>query len=157
MASSSFAYARPKSLLNHSRRRTSGHNLSQWRAIQTVRRGKVWSCRNQHCATALDVVTNILEILGRQNPSPLVAVKNNQIEVLNFLDKELPRRKSNQRKLSHRHAIMLFWWAQNCKVNKINRAVRLQKIAPCPTPSMRFPRHEQNTQTIPHTIDFKQI
>ena len=38
-------------------------------------------------------------------------------------------------------------------MDQINRAVGFEQVAPCPFARMRFARHQQHAQTIPHAVD----
>ncbi len=144
---------RLKAFFQNLRRWGRRNNLPEGRAVNRLRRRKPRTSRNQHRATFAHIIGDIVKIDRRQNAPPCVAIKDDQIELVDLIQKQLARRKCNQRQLRHRHTVLLFRGAQNGEMHQIDRRVRLEQIAPRPLARMRLARHQQHPQAVPHPVD----
>src|SRR5581483_4217992 len=82
----------------------------------------------------------------------LIAVEDDQVEVLDLLGEQLARRESDQRKLMDRRAVLLLGRPQNGEVHEVYGGIRLQEIAPCALPGVRLARDQQHAQVLAHTL-----
>ena len=83
----------------------------------------------------------------------LVAVEDDQVEIVDLLDEQFARRKGDQRQFVDRRAVLLFGRPQNGEVNEVDRGIRFQQIAPGPFAGMRLARYEQHAQVFANAVD----
>ena len=86
--------------------------------------------RHQHRAALLHIAGHVVEIEHGQHRPALVAVENDQVELVEFLRKQLARREGDERELVDRRAVVLLRRAQDGEVHEIDRRVGAQQVAP---------------------------
>ena len=144
---------RQKRCLDHARRWLAWQNLRQRSAIKRIRAGEIRPRGHQKRAAVLHISPHIVEIEHRQNAAPLIAVENDQVELVNRLHEQLPRRERDEAQLGHRHAILPIRRAQNGKMHQVDGRVGFQKVAPGALPRMRLPRNQQHAEPVTHAVD----
>ena len=110
-------------LFNHPRSRRTGQDIPKARAIDTVGCRIFRASRDQHRTTVIHIPGDIVEIFRWQNSPPTIAVKDDQIEIVDLFNEQLAGRKGDQRQFFDRNPVQLIWWAQNGKMHEVNRAV----------------------------------
>jgi hypothetical protein len=101
----------------------------------------------------LYITGNILEIEQRQHATPLIAVEDDQVELIEFLLEQLACWEGDQRELIDGGAVLLFRWPQDCEMNEVDRGIRLQHVAPGALARVRFARDEEHAQILADTLD----
>src|SRR5262245_6841535 len=84
-------------LLDDPPSRNGGENLPERRAVETERGGVIVAGRDQHRAALFDIAGDVLEIEQRQHAPPLVAVEDDEIELIELLLEQLAGREGDQR------------------------------------------------------------
>ncbi len=126
--------------------------MGKGRAIKTCWRGIALACRDKHRAAIFDILRHVVEIEQWQHPAAVIAVKDDQVELFEFLGEKLTRGECDQRKLVNGRTILFFWRAQNGEMNQIYRGVRFEQIAPRPLARMRLARDQQHAQILAHAL-----
>jgi hypothetical protein len=140
-------------LFDDPRRRAAGQDLGQRRAIERCRRREVRSRRQQERAAIHHVLADVVDIEHRQDAAPLVAVEDDQVELVDRLHEQLPRGEGDQRQFGHRHAVLLVGRPEDGEMHEVDRRVGFQQVAPCALPRMRLPRHQQNAEPVADAVD----
>ena len=83
----------------------------------------------------------------------LVAVEDDQVEIIDLFDEELAGREGDQRQLVDRRAVLLFRRTQDGEMHEVDRGVRFQEVAPGALAGMRFARDEQDAQVLADALD----
>src|SRR6185312_17062201 len=106
-----------------------GKHRCQRRMIDAVAARVIVTAGDEKGAAVLvDVAGDVVVVQKLQNAPVLVAVEDDQIELIDFLGKEFARRKRDQRQLIDRGSILLLWRPKNGEMHQIDSSVRLQKI-----------------------------
>ena len=63
-------------------------------------------------------------------PAPLIAVEDDEIELVELLDEQLAGREGDQRQFLDRRAVLLLGRAQDGEMHEIDGGIGLQQIAP---------------------------
>ena len=108
--------------------------------VKAFGRGEIRPGGDKHSTATKDIVTDIVEIGGWQNAPQPVAIEDDQVELLDLLDKKLPRREGDQRQLADRHPVLLVGRAQDGEMHQIDGTVGFQKVPPGPFARIRLPR-----------------
>ena len=82
----------------------------------------------------------------------LVAVEDDEVEVLDLLGEQLARREGDERELVDRRAVLLLRRAQNREVHEIDGGVRLQQVAPHALAGVRLAGDQQHAQVLAHAL-----
>ena len=130
-----------------------GRTSAQRRPVEALGPREIRSARDQKRAAVADVARDVLEILRRQDAPPLVAVEDDQVELVDLLHEQLLRRKRDQAQLEDRHEILLLRRAQDGEMHQIDRAVGFQQVAPRPLARIGLARHQQHPQPVSHPVD----
>ena len=144
------------SLFDHPRGGAGGHDVLERSAIEAFGPGKIRPRRKQNRAAIFNILADIIEIDRRQNAASPIAVKNDQVKIIDLFQEKLARRKGDKRQFPHRHAVLFFRRAQDGEMHKVDRAVGFQKIAPCARAGMRLTRDQKHAQAIAHAVDLDQ-
>ena len=83
-------------LFDHPRRGPCRQDSGQGRAVERRSGGEIGAGGDKHRPAVADVVGDILKIERRQDTPPLVAVEDDQIEILDLLHEEFTGGKSDQ-------------------------------------------------------------
>ena len=113
---------RHEALLDHPRRRRDRQDLAQRRAVEALGAGEVGAGGDQERAAVADVAGDVLEIVVRQDAAALVAVEDDQVELVDLLHEQLLGREGDQRELEDRHEVLLLGRAQDGEVHEVDRA-----------------------------------
>ena len=97
MALAQIANLRHKAFLEYPGRGRTRQDGFQRRAIDTFRPAIFRARGHQHRAAIAHVVRDIFQVYRWKNTAPAVAIKNDQIEVLDLLHEQLARGESDQR------------------------------------------------------------
>jgi hypothetical protein len=103
---------------------------------------------DQQRAAAAHIFGDVVVIERRQDVAVLVAVEDDQVEILDLLDEQLARREGDQRQFVDRRAVLLFRRAQDGEVDEVDRGVGLQQVAPGALAGMRLAGDEQHAQVL---------
>ena len=101
----------------------------------------------------LDVMGDILEVERRQHAPALIAVEDDQVELIELVLEQLAGGEGDQRQLVDRRAVLLFGGAQNGEMDEVDRGIGLEHVAPGPLAGMRLARHEQHAHVLAHALD----
>src|SRR5690606_13654347 len=104
--------------------------------------------RDQQGSAVLHIFCDVIVVEDRQNIAMLIAVEDDQVEIVDLLDEQLARRKGNEREFVDRCSVLLFRRAQNGEMHEVDGSIRLQEVAPRALARMRLARNEQNTQVL---------
>ena len=140
-------------LFQHPRGRRAGHDLAQRGPVEAVRRGEVRPRRDQDSAALLDVVAHVVEVDRGQDAAALVAVEDDQVEILDLVEEQLAGRKGDQAQLVDRHAVLLLGRPENGEMHQVYACIRLQKVPPGPLARMRLARDQQHPKPVAHAVD----
>ena len=140
-------------LLDHAAGRHRGQDLAERRAVEAERRGVVVAGRHEHGAAALDIARDVLEIEQRQHAAPLIAVEDDQVELVELLLEQLARGEGDQRQLIDRRAVLLLGRAQDGEMHEVDRGIGFQHVAPGALAGMRLAGDEQHAQILAHALD----
>ena len=140
-------------LLDHPACRHGGEDLAERRAVEAERRGVIVAGRDQHRAALFDVAGDVLEIEQRQHAAPLVAVEDDQIELVELLLEQLAGGEGDQRELVDRRPVLLLRRPQNREVHEVDRGVGLEHVTPGALAGMRLAGHQQHAQVLAHALD----
>ncbi len=111
------------------------------------------ACGNQERAALFHILSDVIIIEDRQHAAMLVAVEDDQIEIVDLFDEEFTRWESDQRQFIDRRSILLFRRTQNGEVNEVYGGVGLQQVAPGALTGMRLTGDEQHTQVLANALD----
>ena len=142
-----------EALLDHRRRRLGRQDLAQRRAVEALGPGEVGAARDQQRPAVAHVAGDIVEIVVRQDAAPLVAVEDDQVELVDLLHEQLLRREGDQRELEHRHEVLLLRRPQDGEMHEVDRRVRLQQVPPGPLARIGLARDQQHPQPVAHAVD----
>ena len=96
---------------------------------------------------------DVLQIEQRQHAAALVAVEDDQVELVELLLEQLARREGDQRELVDRRAVLLLRRTQNGEMHEVDGSVGFQHVAPGALAGMRLARDQQHAQILPHALD----
>src|SRR5579884_94847 len=113
MTPSNVAQMRHIALLQHVASRLGWQHGAERRAIKTLGRAESRPRRIEQRAALLHVARDILEIGRRQHVHLLVAIEDDQIELIELLVEELADREGDERELADRRAGLLLRRPQN--------------------------------------------
>ena len=82
----------------------------------------------------------------------LVAVEDDQVEVVDLLREQLARREGDERQLIDRRAVVLLGRAQNGEVHQVDGGVGLQQVSPRALAGVRLAGDEQHAQVLAHAL-----
>ena len=139
--------------LGHLAARLRRQDRVERRAPDAGRAGVVGAGGDQHGAAVAHVFRDVVEIDHRQHALAGVAVEDDELEFRDLLLEQLAGRKSNQRKLVDRRAVLLLGRAQNGEMHEIDRGVRFKQIAPGALAGVRLAGHQQHAQLVAHAVD----
>ena len=132
------------------RRRQDGR---QRRAMDREHIRVVVAGRDQKRAAVLvDVTCDVLVVHELQDSLVLVAVEDDEIEIVDLLRKEFARRKRDKRELIDRRAVLLFRRAKDREVHKVDGGIGFQEIAPGALASVRLAGNKQHAQVLAHAF-----
>ena len=140
-------------LLHHAPRGHGGEDLAERRPVQAERRGVVVAGRDEHGAAALHIAGDVLQIEERQHAAALIAVEDDQVELIELLLEQLAGGEGDQRQLVDRRAVLLFRRPQNGEMHEIDRCVGFQHVAPGALAGMRLAGDQQHAQILAHALD----
>ena len=132
--------------------RAGGQDARQRCAVDRVGRGEGRAGCREDGAALFHIVDDVGQIGERQHAAPLVAVEDDEVELVELFGKEFARREGDQRQFADGRRILLFRRAQNGEMHEIDRGVGLQQVAPCPLARMRFARDQQNAQAVANAV-----
>ena len=132
------------------RRRRQHHG--QRRARQAHLAGVVVAGGDQQRAALLHVAGDVLVVEQLQDVAVLVAVEDDEVEVLDPLREQLARREGDQRELMDRRAVLLLRRAQDREVHEVDGGVGLEQVAPHALAGVRLARHQQHAQVLAHAL-----
>ena len=115
--------------------------------------GMFRACGDQQRAAVFDVLGDVVVVKNRQHTAMLVAIEDDQVEIVDLFDEQFACREGDQRQFVDRRTILLFRRAQNGEMHQVDRGVGLQEIAPGPFAGMRFARDEQHAQVLADAVD----
>ena len=128
-------------------------DLAQRRAVEALRPGEVRAGGDQQRAAVAHVAGDVLEVVVRQDAAALVAVEDDQVELVDLLHEQLLRREGDQRELEDRHEVLLLRRAQDGEVHEVDGAVGLQQVPPGPLARIGLAGDEQHPQPVAHAVD----
>jgi hypothetical protein len=111
------------------------------------------SCRDQQRAAVFDILRDVVIVEDRQHAAVLVAIEDDQVELVDLVDEEFAGREGDQRELVDRRAVLLFRRAQNGEVHEVDRCVGLQEVAPGALAGVRLAGDEQHAQVLANALD----
>ena len=114
--------------------------------------GVVVAGGDQQRAALLHVAGDVVVVEQLQDVAVLVAVEDDEVEVLDLLGEQLARREGDQRELVDRRAVLLLRRAQNGEVHEVDGGVRLQQVAPRALAGVRLARDQQHAQVLAHAL-----
>src|SRR5689334_19811631 len=152
MAQALVGHTRLVALLEHLARGPPGQDRAKRRAIEAHRRAKARSCRIQERATLLHEAHDVVEIGHRQDAAPLVAVEDDQVELVELHVEELADREGNQGELADRRAVLLLWRPQDGEMDEVDRWVRLQDVAPGALARVGLTAHQQHLEPVAYAV-----
>ena len=123
MAVPQLGHQRAVGLFDHPRGRRGGQDLSEGRTVDAVGAREIRPGSDQHSTPAAHIIRDVFKIERRQDAAAFVAVKDDQIEILDLFHEQFAGGKGDQRKFVHRHAILFFRRAQDREMHQIDRAV----------------------------------
>ena len=97
-------------------------DLAQRRAVEALGAGEVGAGGDQQRAAVADVAGDVLEVVVRQDAAALVAVEDDQVELVDLLHEQLLGREGDQRELEDRHEVLLLRRAQDGEMHEVDRA-----------------------------------
>ncbi len=109
--------------------------------------------RDQQRAALFDIFGDVVVIEDRQHVAVLVAVEDDQVEIVDLLDEQLARREGDQRQFVDRRAVLLFRRPQNGEMHQVDRGIRFQQVAPGALAGMRFARNQQHAQVLADAVE----
>ncbi len=145
--------ARIEGLLVHLAGRAGGQHGRQRRQRDRILAGMFGTGGDQQRAAVFDILGDVVVVEDRQHAAMLVAVEDDQVEILDLVDEQLAGRKGDQRQFVDRRAVLLFRRAQNGEMDEIDRSVGLQQIAPGALAGMRLAGDEQHAQVLADAVD----
>ena len=83
----------------------------------------------------------------------LVAVEDDQVELVDLLREQLAGREGDQRELVDRRAVLLLRRPQNGEVDEVDRGVGLQEVAPGALAGMRLAGDEEDAEVLADALD----
>ena len=153
MAPADVGQLRPERLLEHLAGRLARQDVAERRVEQAEPRGERRSGGLEYRAAVLDVLGDRLDVDARHDVLALVAVEDDQVELVQLDLEQLADRKRDQRKLVDRRAVLLLGRAQNREMHQVDRRVGLQQVAPGALASMRLARDQQHAQPVADAVD----
>src|SRR4029450_3695852 len=96
-------------------------DLAERRAVETKRRGVIVAGRDQHGAALLHITGDVLEIEQRQHAAPLIAIEDDQVELVELLLEQLARGEGDQRQLVDWRAVLLLRRPGNGGMDEVDR------------------------------------
>ena len=108
---------------------------------------------DQQRAALFHIFGDVVVIEDRQHVAVLVAVEDDQVEIVDLLDEQLARREGDQRQFVDRRAVLLFRRPQNGEMDEIDRGVGLQQVAPGALAGMRLAGNQQHAQILADAVD----
>jgi hypothetical protein len=142
-----------KTFLDDPSRGRSGQDRPKWRAVDRGGGGVFRPAGDQDGAAVLHVAAHVVVIDRGQDAAALVAVPDDEVELLDLLEKQLPRREGDERQLGHRHAVLLVRRAEDGEVDEVDGGVGLQQVPPGPFARMRLARDEEDAQAVADAVD----
>ncbi len=98
------------------------------------------------------VARDVVVVDELQDAPVLIAVEDDEVEILDLVREQLLGREGDERELIDRRAVLLLGRAQNGEVHEIDGGVRLQEIAPRALAGMRLARDEEDAQVLAHAL-----
>ena len=99
-----------------------------------------------------DVARDVVVVRQLQQAAVLVAVEDDQVEVVDLLREQLARREGDERQLIDRRPVVLLGRTQNGEVHEVDGGVGLQEVAPGALAGMRLAGDEQHAQVLAHAL-----
>jgi len=93
-------------------------------------------------AALLHVAGDVLVVEQLQDVAVLVAVEDDEVEVLDLLGEQLARGEGDEGELVDRRAVLLLRRTQNGEMHEVDGGIRAQQVAPGALTRMRFARHQ---------------
>src|SRR5262249_35775001 len=108
---------------------------------------------DQHRAALAHIARDIVEIDDRQHALPRVAIKDDELKLVDLLLEQLARWEGDQRQFVDRGTVLLLRRAQNGEMHEIDAGIGLEQIAPRALARMRLAGAEQDEQLVAHAVD----
>ena len=140
-------------LLEHLAGRRRGQHRRQRRVVDRIGAGIVGPGGDQQGAAVAHIAGDVVEIEQRQHAAMLVAVEDDQVELVDLLREQLAGGEGDQRQLVDRRAVLLLRRAQDGEVDEVDRGVRLQQVAPGALAGMRLAGDQQHAQVLADALD----
>src|SRR5690606_36414 len=107
---------------------------------------------DQQGAAILHILRDVIVIEEWQHIAVLVAVENDEVELVDLVDEEFTRREGDQRQFVNRRAVLLFRRAQNGEVDEIDGSIGFQQVAPGALAIVRLTGDEQHAQVLANAV-----
>ncbi len=98
------------------------------------------------------VARDVVVVDELQDAAVLIAVEDDEVEILDLVREQLLGREGDERELIDRRAVLLLGRAQNGEVHEIDGGVRLQEVAPGALAGVRLARDEEHAQVLAHAL-----
>ena len=132
---------------------STGRISRERRAVEALGPGEVLAGGDQQRPAVAHVAGDVLEIGVRQDAAALVAVEDDQVELVDLLHEQLLGREGDQRELEDRHEVLLLRRAQDGEMHQVDRAVGLQQVPPGALAGIGLAGDEQHPQPVAHAVD----
>ena len=139
--------------LDHPAHRLGRQHGRERRLVERAGFRIVRPARDQDGAALAHIARDVVEIDDRQDALPRVAVKDDEVELVDLLAEQLAGREGDQRQFVDRGAVLLLRGPQNREVHEVDRGVGLEQVAPCPLARVRLARDQQHAQFFAHAVD----
>ena len=144
MAMAQLRDARREAPLHHPGSGLDRQHPAQRRAVEAFGAGEILARGDQQRAAVAHIAGDVLEIIVRQDAAALVAVEDDQVELVDLLHEELLGREGDQRELEYRDEILLLRRAQDGEMHQVDGAVGFQQVPPGALAGIGLARDEQH-------------
>ena len=153
MALAGVGQARIEALLDHLARGQAGQGGDQRRVGDRLLAGIFRPGGDQQRAALFHIFGDVVVIEDRQHVAVLVAVEDDQVEIVDLLDEQLARREGDQRQLVDRRAVLLLRRPQDGEMHEVDRGVGFEQVAPGALAGMRLAGDQQHAQVLADAVD----
>src|SRR5258708_12128434 len=106
------------------------------RAVKAEGRTEIRSRRLEQRAAFLNITRDVLDIGVRYDAAPLVAIEDDEIELVELDVEQLPDREGDERELADRRAVLLLGGTQDGEMDEIYRRAGFPDVSPRALPPL---------------------
>ena len=108
---------------------------------------------DQQRTAIADIAGDVVEVEDRQHAAMLVAIEDDEVELVDLLREQLAGGEGDQRELVDRRAVLLLRRAQDGEVDEVDRGVGLEEVPPGALAGMRLARDEEDAEVLADALD----